>query len=160
LEAGQADGAIDATEFEGFEQPVGPITREQLFVLYPRIFEFTERLGYTVWTANIAGWILELALKEAYSQQLPVSLAGMTVDVDDQGNASNLKIGGQPVQALHNYKIAMPEAFARGAIGISKYLKLVIQGARDTGVPIWTANEQHLKRIGGVVKAPTTPDFK
>lgn len=54
-EAGQADAAIDVTEFEGFDQPAGPITREQLFVLYPRIFEFTERYGYTVWTASVRG---------------------------------------------------------------------------------------------------------
>jgi 5'-nucleotidase/UDP-sugar diphosphatase len=156
LEAGKADAAIDVSQFEGFDQPAGPITREQLFVLYPRMFSFDEHYGYTVWTADVAGWMLQLAIKEAFSLFLPIDLTGITADVDADGNATHLKIGGQPFKALKNYKIAMPEAIARGALGLSKYLKLFIKHAHDTKIPIWLANEQHFRKIG-VIKAPTSP---
>lgn len=156
-EAGNADAAIDVTQFEGFDQPAGPITREQLFVLYPRIFEFSERYGYTVWTTEVQGWVLQFAMQEAFSQGMPLSPVGITADVDDQGNSKNFKVNGQPLVSTRNYKIAMPEAIARGAFGITKYLHLLLKGARDTQVPIWFANEEHLKAIGGVIKAPQPP---
>jgi 5'-nucleotidase/UDP-sugar diphosphatase len=154
---GEAEATIDVTQFEGFDQPSGPITREELFVLYPRIFEFSERYGYTVWTAFIRGWVIEFALKKAFSSGLPLNLVGITCDVDAQGNAKNFKINGSPIVSMRNYKIAMPEGIVRGAFGISKLLKVVIKNAYDTKIPIWFATEQHLKQVGGVIKAPQAP---
>jgi 2',3'-cyclic-nucleotide 2'-phosphodiesterase (5'-nucleotidase family) len=153
LDAGEADAAIDISQFEGFDQPAGPITREQLFVLYPRIFEFSHRFGYTVWTTLVRGWILDIALKQVYSQGLPINPIGIQADVDSQGNASNLRVAGQPIQSMRNYRIAFPEAVVRGAYGISRYLKLLLKDAHDTGIPIWTATENRLHKIGGVIRA-------
>jgi 2',3'-cyclic-nucleotide 2'-phosphodiesterase (5'-nucleotidase family) len=151
-EAGDAEAAVDATQFEGFDQPAGPITREQLFVLYPRIFEFEKHFGWTVWTTNIQGWILKLALTEAFSQGLPIQASGITYDLDSQGKATHFKINGESFVSSRSYKIAAPEGIIRGAFGLSKYLHIILKNSHDTGIPMWAATEAKLKRVG-VIKA-------
>jgi 5'-nucleotidase/UDP-sugar diphosphatase len=156
-QGGKAEVAIDITEFHGFDQPAGPITREQLFLLYPRILEFDNPYGYTIWTATVKGWLMKLAIGEALSMGLPLSPAGIEVILDELGRPMDYRIGGRPIPRMQDYKVALPEALARGALATSKYMKLAFRGARDTRLSIWKANEQHLKRIGGVIKAPVVP---
>jgi hypothetical protein len=149
---GDADVAIDITEFEGFAHPVGPITREDLFVMYPRILEFEQRYGYTIWNVTMKGFILKFALKESVDLGMPINPAGMTPVLDADGNIKDFLIDGEPIVSMRDYKVAVPEAVARGALGTSKYLGLAFRNAHDTGLPIWKATEQHLQRIGGVIK--------
>ena len=153
-DAAGAEVALDIFEFEGFEQPPGPITREQLFVMYPRALGFDERLGYTIWTANVSGRILKLAVKEAVTLGLPVNPVGIEIERDTLGRPLGYLIGGRPIEPDRSYKVALPESVARGAFGLSRYLKLAFRNARNTGIPIWTASERYLKKIGGVIKAP------
>lgn len=154
---GNAEVALDAGDFLGFEQPIGPITREKLFVLYPRILEFDRPLGYTIWTTIVKGWVLKFALKETINLGLSINTAGVEIILNPDGSPQDYLVNGYPIASMRDYKLALPEAVARGAFGTSQYLKLAFRNARDTRVPIWTANEQHLKRIGGIIKAPTTP---
>jgi 2',3'-cyclic-nucleotide 2'-phosphodiesterase (5'-nucleotidase family) len=151
-----ADVAIDSTEFEGFEQPVGPITREQLFVLYPRILSFGERYGYTIWTARVNGKVLKYALLEALALGMPINPAGLTTEMDSSGHAIDFLIDGHPLNTARAYKVALPEAIARGAFGTNQYLELLFRNAHDSGIPVWVATERHLKETGGVIREPMT----
>ena len=151
-ETGKADAAVDATQFEGMDQPAGPITREQLFILYPRVFEFSKPRGWTVWTTSIKGWVLKIALQKVISDGMPILTSGITYDVTPSGGANNFRINGQPIVGTRSYKIAMPEGILRGAFGLSKALKIVFSKAHDTGVSIWEATEKKLRREG-VIKA-------
>lgn len=152
---GNADVSLDAGEFQGFEQPAGPITREKLFVLYPRILEFDRRLGYTIWTTIVKGWVLKFALKESIALGMSIGAAGIEIVTGPDGKPQNFLVDGRPIALMRDYKVAMPEVIARGAFETTQYLRLAFRNARDTGKPIWTANEEHLKRIGGIIKAPT-----
>ncbi len=151
-EAGEAEAAIDATEFEGVDQPAGPITREQLFILYPRIFEFEKRYGWTVWTALAKGFVIKLALQATIGAGQPVHTSGITYDLDSNGKPSNFLIGGKPISNSRNYKVALPEGILRGAFGVSKHLKLVITRAHDTGISVWEATERKLRAVGTIRK--------
>jgi 2',3'-cyclic-nucleotide 2'-phosphodiesterase (5'-nucleotidase family) len=153
-EGGKADVSLDAGDFQGFEQPAGPITREKLFVLYPRILEFDRRLGYTIWTTIVKGWVLKFALKESIGLGMSIGAAGIDIVTGPDGKPKDFLVDGRPIVAMRDYKVAMPEVIARGAFGTTQYLRLAFRNARDTGLSIWTANEQHLKRIGGVIKGP------
>jgi 2',3'-cyclic-nucleotide 2'-phosphodiesterase (5'-nucleotidase family) len=152
-EAGKTEATLDVSQFEGYDLPAGPIRRVDLFTMYPRIFGFENRLGYTIWTAEVRGWLLQLAVEEAVALDLPVSLTGITARIDAQGHAHDVRINGRRIDPVRNYRLAMPEALPRGAFGISKFLRLLIKDARDTGIPIWTANERRLKAIGGLIHA-------
>ncbi len=146
-DAGKADASVDVTQFEGFDQPAGPITREQLFILYPRIFEFEKRYGWTVWTANVWGWFLKAGIQKAIALGVPLHFSGITYDTAADGTAMNFKINGEPFHWYQRYKIAFPEGIIRGAFGLNEALKLVLSSPKDTRVPIWQANEDHLKEV-------------
>jgi hypothetical protein len=153
-EAGDAELSLDATQFQGFDQPVGPITREQLFVMYPRIFEFSKRYGWTVYTVTIEGWVLRAALEAAISAEAPIQAAGLTYKLTSKGKPYDFKVSGRKLVGNRRYKVAMPEGFVRGAFGITKLLRLVLQNATDTGVPIWFATEAKLRREGVIKPLP------
>jgi 2',3'-cyclic-nucleotide 2'-phosphodiesterase (5'-nucleotidase family) len=155
--AGQADASIDVTQFEGFDLPPGPITREQLFVLYPRMFEFKERYGWTVWTTDVAGWAIQFTLQKAIAGGLPIQSDGITYELDAKDNPINMKINGQPIVAARNYKIAMPSGIIRGAFGLTKFLDIVLKNAHDTQIPIWFANEKKLRALGTIKADPSAP---
>jgi 2',3'-cyclic-nucleotide 2'-phosphodiesterase (5'-nucleotidase family) len=150
-----SDISLDVPPFSGLNQPAGPITREQLYVLYPRMFDFDDRFGWTIWTSKIRGWILKLALVEALKRNVVFGVSGATYDIvreNGKRKVKNVKIGGRSVRVLGNYKLAVPEGIGRGAIEISVLLKLLFKQSTDTRVPIWFALEDQIQSMGGVVR--------
>jgi 2',3'-cyclic-nucleotide 2'-phosphodiesterase (5'-nucleotidase family) len=156
-EAGKAEVTIDIDKFYGNSMPAGPVTREQLFVFYPRVFSFSSRYGWTVYTTTVRGWVLELALKEAIKRGWWLNTSGLTYDIYYDGltrKVRNLKVNGQPLAGLGKYKTALPEGIGRGIIEIAPALSAIFKKTRDTGIPIWFALEEKLRRVGTVRPMP------
>jgi hypothetical protein len=155
-EAAGADVSLDIDEFNGNTEPPGPVTRLSLMRLYPRQFEFSQRLGWTIWTNEVAGWILKAAIEQAVKLNAPFRVDGATWEVtqDSKGRpqASNIRIGGSKIKLFKSYRLAVPEGIGRGAVEIFTALQLFLRKPRDTGIPIWTAIEDHIRRLG-VIRA-------
>lgn len=142
--------AFDVLSFHGYNQPAGDVTRDRIMRLYPRIFEFDEKLGWTVWTANIRGWVLKVGIEQLVMRQIPgVTLAGVTYDTVRKGKrvfAKNIRFMGEPIRVFKDYRVAFPEGIVRGAISIAEPIRLVFKFARNTRVSIWTALEAEFRR--------------
>jgi 5'-nucleotidase/UDP-sugar diphosphatase len=141
-QAGQAEAAVDTAEFVGQGQPAGPVTRRQLFVLYPRMFDLERRHGWNVWTVDVQGRVLKLALQKGIEGGATLDLAGISFSP-----SGDLLIQDRPVQSRRFYRVAVPEGIVRGGFGISSALKAILRHPRDTGVPVWDANERLLRAV-------------
>ncbi|MCC7441421.1 MAG: bifunctional metallophosphatase/5'-nucleotidase [Bdellovibrionales bacterium] len=144
--------ALDVAPFSGMELPAGPLTRADLFGAYPRAFDFSDRYGWNLWTVKVRGWILGLAIKIAVTQGFYFSTAGVTFDLVDKGGGKrdieNLRIGGKKLGWFKLYDLALPEGIARGAMGISRALEIILKDPRNTRVPMWLALNDKLQRVG------------
>ncbi|HRK03141.1 MAG TPA: 5'-nucleotidase C-terminal domain-containing protein, partial [Oligoflexia bacterium] len=152
-ERAKAHLSINQGALYGINLPSGPITRETLFEFYPRMFEFSRKYGWTIWTAKAQGWLLEAALKLALENGSYLNTSGLTYDekiVDGKRRISNMKIGGKPIERFKNYKLALPEGIARGSKSLNKYLRYILQKPTDTKVPIWTAVADKVRRMGTI----------
>lgn len=156
MEAVGAELAVDQSQLFGDTQPPGPVTRERLFQFYPRMFDFDDKYGWNIYTSKVRGWVLEAAIKATVRFNVYLNFVGVTYDVvvkKGKKHAKNIKVGGQKIKLMKNYKVAFPEGIGRGAIEISKAFKLIFKQTRNSKIPIWSAVEQKVRRIG-VVKDP------
>lgn len=157
-EAVRAEVTIDSDEFYGNSMPAGPVTREQLFAFYPRVFHFN-RYGWTIYTANARGWVIELTIKEAIKRGWWLSTSGLSYEVYYSGltrKVRNLRVNGKPLKRFKNYRVALPEGIGRAAIEIAPVLSAIFKKNKNTGIPIWFALEAKLRRVG-TVKPNVTP---
>ncbi len=147
----RADIALDPGEFHGPSQPAGIITPETLMTSYPRVFDATQAMGWTVWRIKVPGWMLQLLVDQVVKQGQHLNTAGLTFEVESTpagAQVKNLKIQGRRVNWIKTYTLAVTEGIGRGAVEISFLLQLLFN-PRDTGVPVWSALEQRLRASGG-----------
>src|SRR5690606_254421 len=106
----KGDIAMDNETFYGTPIMPGPITREQIFGLYPRIFDFTQPLGWTVWRIRVQGWGLSFLINTALQGGHVAHVLGLDYDLVSDGNgnlgAANLSIDGRPVKPFKTYTVA------------------------------------------------------
>jgi 2',3'-cyclic-nucleotide 2'-phosphodiesterase (5'-nucleotidase family) len=161
--------ALDIGAFHGATaQPAGPVTLRNLIEMYPRKFENAQDEGLYVYRAYVPGWLLSLGIKIAMRYGFNLSLSGITYDFEKMNTADfeklkakipeggqavsqysvkRLKVNGKPINLLSNYDLAMPESLLRGAYGISSLLKIIVRHGRSSGVTIWDASAEYLKKI-------------
>jgi 2',3'-cyclic-nucleotide 2'-phosphodiesterase (5'-nucleotidase family) len=147
----KADLAVDPGEFHGPSQPAGIITPETLMTSYPRVFDATQAMGWTVWRIKVPGWMLHLLVDQVVKQGQHLNTAGLTFEVESTAagaQVKNLKIQGKRLNWVKTYTMAVTEGIGRGAVEISFLLQLLFH-PRDTGVPVWTALENRLRATGG-----------
>jgi len=150
-EYGKADIAIDIPEFSGIAQPPGTVTMEQVIKLYPRMFGFNNKMGWTIRSAKIRGWILYLALNEIVGQDLPVTISGASFKVYKKYGRNfikDLKINNKNLKWWKDYKVALPEGIVEGAFNSANFFKQILKKAKDTKIPIWIALSERMKRYG------------
>lgn len=155
-DAGKAEAAVDVAEFYGDDMPAGPVTREQLFAFYPRVFDFNP-YGWTVWTTKIRGWILKIILEQSIKHGLVFNTSGITYEATQKNgklSVRNIRINGKKIKALKNYKLALPEGIGRGAAEIIPILQLIFKQLTDTHIPVWLAIEQRFRKVGTIRPAP------
>jgi 5'-nucleotidase/UDP-sugar diphosphatase len=152
-ESAQTDVAIDLGIFEGIDQPAGAITREQLILLYPRVFDFSQKYGWNIWKIKIRGWLLKAAITQLAKSYPAFTLSGATYSVSSKGKISNIRINGKKVKSLKNYTMAVPEGIGRGADDIALILSKLFKDPQNTHVPLIFALENKIKKLG-VVRKP------
>jgi 5'-nucleotidase/UDP-sugar diphosphatase len=146
----KADLGLDVASMHGSSQPAGPVSRESIIRLYPRMFEMDRPEGWTVWSASIRGWVLKLAVEQIVARNIgSVTIAGVTykkVLKNGRYYAKNIRFGGKPVYVLKDYRVAFPEGIVRGGIEIAEPIRMLFKFARDTKVPVWTSLAEQFKR--------------
>lgn len=155
-ESGKADIAVDVDKFYGMTMPAGPVTREQLFEFYPRVFEF-KRYGWTVFTSTVRGYVLKVALEQAVKRGWWLNTSGVTYETYYSGTTQkvrNIKVGGKPLKLFTNYKLALPEGIGLATIEIAPIFHAIFKNGKDTKIPIWFALEDKLRRVGTVRPTP------
>lgn len=154
-EAVDSDFSLEVAPFMGLPQPAGPITRQTLMSLYPRMFEFDQKLGWNVWTVDINGWVLKNLLRVLIASGYSVSFSGLTFDSFTFWGWEiiyNIQINGHWVWPWESYRVAISEGVARGAIEISPILEWIFRNPTNTGIPIWQALEERVARTGHLRK--------
>lgn len=179
-DSAKTDVAFDFADFHGMSLPAGPVTRRSLISMYPRVFEFSRLYGWTVWTMQLPGAVIEQLIPLLLGSPFHFSTAGLTYEVvirEGKDFVTNIKINGEPVDPLRVYTVAVPEGVARGLIEAPKLFKkpvsqvlteisvdaeravmgFVLQNLaafnstiKDTGVPVWTALEHNFKTRSSV----------
>ena len=60
----------------------------------------------------------------------------------------NIRIGGEGLNLLKEYRVAVTEGIGLGASDIQWLLKLFFQ-PKDSGIPVWSAVEDKIRRTAG-----------
>lgn len=147
-----ADLSLDTAPFSGKTHPVGPITPESLLAAYPRLFDFGDRYGWTIWTNRVRGFWLWAVLKSVLKGSgAGFSVAGVSYRIEEKNGdrrVKDLRIGGRRIGWFRRYTMAFPEGISRGADEISETLKIVLKDPRDSRIPIWLALERKVRQVG------------
>jgi len=92
-------------------------------------------------------------LKKALETGTGYIIAGVTYEIETRNGKrrlKNLRVNDKPLNWLKSYRLALPEGVAAGGLDILPQLRMLWRKPRDTGVPIWTAIEDKLRREGEV----------
>jgi 5'-nucleotidase/UDP-sugar diphosphatase len=165
-EATHADIAFDIPQFQGHDQPAGPVTREQIIELFPRQFDLSRKFGWTVWTVSVRGLILDETLSRTLGTNLPFTVSGVTYRIETKPNGDrvvkDIKINGKGISWYRNYRIAVPEGIGRGRAEIISFKKLiekVITNPKDTNISLWSAIERKMRALGTISRETMPPRF-
>lgn len=160
--ATQVDFAFDLSVFHGISVPAGPLTRESILQLHPRLFEFEKNTGWTIYTARLKGAYIKAMIQAAARFNYFFTSQGLDYDLEplkkdpNRFKAKNLRVGGKKVRSFKNYTVATSEGMIRGAIAALPIMKIIIRKSHDTGITMWDAIEKELRRLS-VVDAKTLP---
>ncbi|MEK6625141.1 MAG: metallophosphoesterase [Bdellovibrionota bacterium] len=153
-ETAQADFAINVSALSGSNFPEeGGITRRDLYNSNPRTFEFENKYGYDIHTAEVRGVWVALVAKVVMRFGLPLYLSGLEFDYkkkgsgtwDDKYSISNLRTHGKKLKLTKDYKVGMCEAIVRGGYAISPWVRLLLKRPNNTKVSMWQSLENRLK---------------
>jgi 5'-nucleotidase/UDP-sugar diphosphatase len=150
MESTNADFAIHAPALSGDNYPLGAVTRRSLFEGNPRSFDFSDKYGYSVYTARIMGSWIKVIASVCLKFNLPLYFAGLQVkytkNADGQIQILELRKDNKIINPFKFYKVAFSEGIVRGAYEISQLTRFLIQDGRKEQIPMWIALEEKLRR--------------
>jgi 5'-nucleotidase/UDP-sugar diphosphatase len=152
LESSHADFSVHTTALSGDNYPVGDVTRRSLFNGNPRAFDFSDKYGYFVYTADINGMLIKLLATACLNLNMPLYFSGITFQWKKKSNGKykvwDIRHRGKKIKLLKRYKVAFSEAIVRGGYSISKLVGLILHNGARTKNTMWKALEEKFKREG------------
>lgn len=85
-EATQADISFHSPGFAGADLPAGPVTRENIFNSYPRVFDLDDKEGWYIWKVDIYGVVLKSLVRFILKGQQAVAFSGISFDLINRDN--------------------------------------------------------------------------
>lgn len=143
-----ADVAIHTPEMNGEEFPIGDITRRDLMNSIPRVFELSEKLGWSIYTTEIRGIWLKMTFEALGLFGQALTMSGVEAEYIKTPIGIKIKkilINGKKINPFKLYKVAFTEGIVRGAEGISPYTTLLLRSPKNTHLKIWSVLENNLK---------------
>jgi len=151
-EKAQTDIAIHTPFMNGEDFPVGDISRRDLFNSIPRVFDVTEKFGWTIYTAQIKGMWLRLVFETLIHFGKPLTFSGITMETQKSSlgvNYKSIRINGEPVNPFKYYSVAFTEGIVRGAAGASSHTAKILHNPKNTNFLIWNTLEEKVLGNGG-----------
>lgn len=151
-ESMNVDFAVHANGLSGNNYPVGDVTRRKIYNGNPRHFDFSDKLGYHIYTAYVSGFLLKTVAHVCLELNVPLYFSGLSFKWYKKKNGKykvwDLRHKGRKIKTFKRYKVAFSEAIVRGGLEISSLVKLVFHIPRRTPVSMWTALEEKFRREG------------
>ncbi len=144
----KAEVSFDVPMFHGRAVPAGEIKMEDLFHLYPRVFDFKDRYGWNIWTANVPGWIMDIAIRLLAMNGVTAVVGGVKVKTffkNGKVKVHSITINGHPINPLRTYKVAFGEGIVRGADELTSLFQAILQNPKNTKKPIWLELRNYIK---------------
>ena len=144
-EKAHTDIAIHTPFMNGEDFPVGEISRRDLFNSIPRVFDLTEKFGWTIYTTQIKGMWLRLAFETLLHFGQPLTFSGISLDYHQNELGIKTKIilvNGKAINPFKYYSVAFTEGIVRGAAGISSHTANIFHNPHNTKFLIWNTLEE------------------
>ena len=150
-EKAHTDIAIHTPLMSGENFPVGEITRRDLFNSIPRVFDLSEKFGWTIYTTQIKGMWLRLVFETLMHFGQPLTFSGITMEIEKNNlglNYKSIRINGEPVNPFKYYSVAFTEGIVRGAAGVSSHTANILHNPQNTNFLIWNTLEEKVVENG------------
>ncbi len=144
-EKSQADIAIHTPFMNGEDYPIGNVTRRDLFNSIPRVYDLTEKYGWTIYTTKIKGVWLRLVFEALSHFGQPLTFSGLKLEYTKTEHGikiQHLLINGSKINPFKYYTVAFTEGIVRGAEGVSPYTTALLRSPKNTKFKIWSTLEE------------------
>lgn len=144
-EKSNADIAIHTPSMNGEDYPVGDVSRRDLFNSIPRVFDLTEKFGWTIYTTKIKGIWLRLVFEALTHFGQPLTFSGIKMDFKKTEFGIKIKhllVNGKTINPYKYYTVAFTEGIVRGAQGVSPYTLSILRNPKNTKHKIWNMLEE------------------
>ena len=148
-EKSHADIAIHTPFMNGEDFPTGDITRRDLFNSIPRVYELTEKYGWTIYTTRIKGVWLRLVFEALTHFGQPLTFSGLKLEYTQLTHGIKVKhllVNGKKINPYQYYTVAFTEGIVRGAQGVSPYTTAILRNPKDTKFKIWNTLEEKISQ--------------
>lgn len=155
-----ADIAIHTPPMNGENFPSGVISRRDIINGMPRVFDVTDKFGWSIYTTKIKGVWLRLVFEALTHFGQPLTFSGLKLDYTRTEHGIKVKhllVNGKPINPFKYYNVAFTEGIVRGAEGVSRYTTALLRSPKNTKQKIWatleekvgqSVNSLHVKDIG------------
>ncbi len=154
LESSHADFSVHTTALSGENYPIGNVTRRDLYNGNPRTFDFEDKFGYYIYTAEVNGFLLKTLATACLNLKIPLYFSGISFEWKKKSNGKykvwNVKHKGRAINFFKNYKVSFSEAVVRGGLEISKWVRFVLRNSEKTPHSMWNALEEKFKKEGSL----------
>ncbi len=143
----KADIGIHVPAMNGEAFPVGEITRRDIINSIPRVFDLSDKYGWSIYTAKIKGIWLQMAFETLARFGQPLTFSGITMEYIKTPIGIKIKkvlVNGKKINPLKNYTVAFTEGIIRGAEGVSKYSTSILRFPKKSPYRIWESIEEKL----------------
>lgn len=156
-----ADIAIHTPFMNGEDFPTGNVTRRDLFNSMPRIFDLTEKYGWSIYTTRIQGVWLHSVFEALSHFGQPLTFSGITMEYAKTEHGIKSKrvlVNGKKISPFKYYTVAFTEGIIRGAKGISPYTMNILRSPKNTKAKIWNTLEEKIAQSAKNMKINSIKD--
>lgn len=146
-EKANSDIAIHTPGMNGEDFPVGHVTRRDLFNSFPRVFDFSEKYGWNIYTTKIKGAWLRLTFEALTHFGQPLTFSGLKMEYTKTEHGIKIKkflVNGEKLNPFKYYTVAFTEGIVRGAQGVSPYTSALLRNPVNTHKKIWSTLEEKI----------------
>jgi len=147
-----ADIAIHTPPMNGENFPIGVISRRDIINSMPRVFDFSEKYGWSIYTSRVKGVWLRLLFEALTHFGQPLTFSGMKLEYSRTEHGiriKHLRVNGKIINPYKYYTVAFTEGIVRGAQGVSPYTTALLRSPKNTKQKIWATLEE---KVGQNVK--------
>jgi 5'-nucleotidase/UDP-sugar diphosphatase len=151
----KADIAIHTPFMNGEDFPTGNVTRRALFNSIPRVFDLSDKFGWSIYTTKIKGVWLRLVFEALTHFGQPLTFSGLKMDYQKTEHGIKIKhllVNGKNINPFKYYTVAFTEGIVRGAEGVSPYTTAILRNPKNTKYKIWSTLEEKVGQSAGGLK--------